>query len=249
MSQSDSGIGILELAKQAGARKSNLKKLVLQCIQERGEATEDCRAERQVSLRKMTLELRPRSTPVHTDVPLSAPLEARMSGLEDAFHQMAQTLTERLDLLSVDRAVDPTAAALLEVVDGLSAKLAAVDQKTDVLRLDLRNLDINANHISGQVKGIDQIFASLGRDANKLSHTIEALSSEFHKSQVRFHEIETGFERVLKIVEALPSPSAEVHTDAEQEATAKVLASLTKLVEGMRASQVQRQVGKGVKPA
>ena len=53
MSQSDSGTSIIELAKEAGARKLLLKKMVLQCIEERGMTTESGRLERQVSLRKL----------------------------------------------------------------------------------------------------------------------------------------------------------------------------------------------------
>ncbi|MCX6614117.1 MAG: hypothetical protein NTW74_25150, partial [Acidobacteria bacterium] len=172
-----------------------------------------------------------------------------------------------------------------QILDGLVARVHAIDQKIEVLRSDLRNLDLSGARISEQVNSFDQIFASLGRDAHKLSHTVDALAAEFRKSQAqmadtgalqdrltrlesgmvraidllqspdhgladlsqmrdRFSEIEAGMERVLKAVAHLESPLEEAEMLAEREATARVLASLTKLVEGMKSSD-RRQVGLG----
>lgn len=265
MSQSDSGISIIELARQAGARKSLLKKMLLECIGERGMASGSKRLERQMSLKELALDMRvqPKAPSQPAIVPPHPPsveieFESRLARLETSFQQS---------------------------VDSLAAKVHSLDQKTEVLRSDLRNLDLSGSQIGEQVKTFDQIFASLGRDAHKLSHTVEALAQEFRKPQDqtpeigtlqdrlsrlesgmvraidllqspdhgladlsqmrdRFSGMEAGIERVMKAVENLQSPPEDTEVLAEREATAKVLASLTKLVEGMRSSE-RRQVGLG----
>jgi chromosome segregation ATPase len=268
MSQTDSGTSILERAKETANRNSLLKELVLQCVQQRGEASDGNRVDRQITLRKLAFERGPLPVPAKDLRPdLSRPntdpgLEPRIASLEVELPK------------------------LREILEGFASRILLLDQKADVLRSDLRNLDLSSTRMSEQFKAMDQIFASLGRDANKLSHSVEGLSLELQmtKAQVkevsalqdrlsrleaglaraidllqspdhgiadvsllrdRFSEIETGMERVLKAVECLQRPPEVLTTDSEREATAKVLASLTKLVEGMRNSQAQRQVQKG----
>ncbi len=271
MSQSDSGTSIIELAKEAGARKLLLKKMVLQCIEERGMTTESGRLERQVSLRKLAPSV-PSSVPA-AFVParpatLAPEIESRLASLEAVFQRLG--IAESLQQTSLE---------------GFAARVHAIDQKIEVLRSDLRNLDLSGARISEQVNSFDQIFASLGRDARKLSHTVDALAIEIRKphaqiedaralqerltylesgmarsidllqspahgladlSQMRdrFLEMEVGLEQVKRAVADLQSPPEDAEVLAEREATAKVLASLTKLVERMRSSD-RHQVGLG----
>ncbi len=271
MSQSDSGTSIIELARAAGARKLLLKKMVLQCIEDRGIASDSGRFERQAALQRITPVL---PAPVHTNL------------AEDRPPSLPPDLESRLALLEAHLPCPaPSSSLSQQSIDALAARVHSIDQKMEVLRSDYRSLDLSGTRISEQVRSFDQIFASLGRDAHKLSQTVDALSLELRDSQAqmpdagalqdrltrlesgmvraidllqspnhgiadlsqmrdRFSKIEAGLERVMKIVEDLPGPPEDSVALAESEATAKVLASITRLVEGMKSSD-RRQVRPG----
>jgi hypothetical protein len=88
----------------------------------------------------------------------------------------------------------------------------------------------------------------LGRLETDVMGAVDLLQSseqeltELAKLRNEFHEMEEGFQRVLKVVSNLERPLDITDTAAEREATANVLASLTKLVQGMRASQSERSL-------
>jgi len=229
--------------------------------------------------------------------------ERRMSGLEDAFAKLVETVTERLDYSSRISQVEAQYAGLRGVIEEFSSKFHPLENKCDVLRGDLRSLELSEDRIGEQVKSFDQIFASLGRDSQKLNHVVEGLAVELRQVQdrvasaetiqqesgvgrnsemvslqerltrlesgmvraigllqssehgiadlshlrERFLEMEAGFERVLKVIDSLDRPNESSDTAAEREATANVLASLTKLVQGMRVAQTERQIQHGVR--
>ncbi|MFO0339873.1 MAG: hypothetical protein ACK52Z_14125, partial [Acidobacteriota bacterium] len=64
--------------------------------------------------------------------------------------------------------------------------------------------------------------------------------NELAQLRSSIYEMEHGFQRVLKAVANLERPIDLSDTAAEREATANVLASLTKLVQGMRAAHTER---------
>jgi chromosome segregation ATPase len=271
MSQSDSGTSIIELAKAAGVRKLLLKKMVLQCVADTGVVDASGREARRATLQQFApvpSVAMAQAVAVEPPAGLSPDIEARLSLLEARLKDGANT-----DSLSH------------QSLEGLAARVNSIDQKIEVLRSDLRSLDLSGTRISEQVKSFDQIFASLGRDAHKLSHTVDALALEFRKSQTqmsdsgalqdrlnrleagmaraidllqspdhgladlshlrdRFAQIEADLGRVMKVVEDLPTPPEDAEVLAEREATAKVLASITRLVEGMKSSD-RRQVHLG----
>jgi capsule polysaccharide export protein KpsE/RkpR len=271
MSQSDSGTSIIELARAAGARKLLLKKMVLQCIEDRNPASDSGRLERRATLQQISPALPPSPPPiVGSEAPtlLSPEIESRLAHIE----------------AHINRARDPVSTSNPSIED-LAARVHSIDQKIEVLRTDLRSLDLSDTLINEQVKSFVQIFASLGRDAHKLSQTVDALALEFRKSQAqmpdatalqnrlthlesgmaraidllqspdhgltdlshlrdRFSRIETDLGRVMKRIEDLPAPPVDADLLAEREATAKVLASITRLIEGMKSSdRIQVELG------
>jgi DNA repair exonuclease SbcCD ATPase subunit len=218
---------------------------------------------------------------------VDAAFEARMSGLEDAFTKLVETVTEKLDYGARIENLESSSHLLQVAVTEIAGRMEPLESKYEVLRSDLKSLEASADRFSDQVKTFDQMFASLGRDAQKMGSTIEAFAEEMRAMvprleaaestnpseeltslqnrlsnletgltkaigllttseqgiaelsnlRERFAEIEAGFERVLKAVETLERTPAVPDNAAEREATANVLASLTKLVQGMRAAQ------------
>jgi chromosome segregation ATPase len=165
-------------------------------------------------------------------------------------------------------------AELRASVQDLGSRLQPLEAKYDVLRQDLKALQLTADRHADQIRSFDQIFASLSRDSHKigtmvdgfatelkhlqtqatvpaepkedlqelqsrLSHAISLLqSSETGINEVthlkeRFEQMEARLEQLLSTVDSLSRPALEEDSKAEREATANVLASLTKLVQGM----------------
>lgn len=227
------------------------------------------------------------AAPVVAAPVVDAAFEARMSGLEDAFTKLVETVTEKLDYGARIENLESSSHLLQVAVTEIASRMEPLESKYEVLRTDLKSLEASADRFSDQVKTFDQMFASLGRDAQKMGATIDAFAEEMRalvprieaaesvnaseeltslqnrlsnletgltkaigllttseqgiaelsNLRERFAEIEAGFERVLKAVETLERTPAVPDNAAEREATANVLASLTKLVQGMRAAQ------------
>lgn len=227
-----------------------------------------------------------------------AAFELRMSGLEDAFAKLVQTVTEKLDYSARIQTLETHCRDLRHSIEELGAKFHPVENKCDVLRNDLRSVELSGDRLADQVKSFDQLFASLGRDSQKLNSLVDSLAGELRQIQARvvssenaqsalaaektaevtslqdrlgrlesglvraigllqsseqgiadlsnlrerFLDMESGFQRVLRAVDSLQKPPEVTDTAAEREATANVLASLTKLVQGMRAAQNERQI-------
>jgi len=247
-----------------------------------------------------------------TKLTLESAFESRMSGLEEAFTKLVETVTEKLDyssrILQVEtqtKGLESLYKSLKGSIDEVSVRLQPVENKCEVLRADHRSLELGNDRLSEQVKGFDQIFASLGRDAQKMNLTVDAMSVELRRAndrtlalekanlaseaerageitalqdrltrlesglvraigllqdsehgiadlaslRERLVDMESGFQRVIKAVDSLQRPAEEPDSAAEREATANVLASLTKLVQGMRVVQNERQIQNGVKIA
>lgn len=362
---------LLDLARQAEARKHQVKQMLAQCAGNRDSETQKGRIERQQALQKISAEVRklresshrpedaeapapplpaispslsvppippsappriaslsaasvpavapppsvapPAPPPASPPPPPAAPartsveiaFESRMSGLEDAFAKLVETVTEKLDYSSRFAAVESQSKQIESSLEALSQRLAPIENKYEVLRGDLRAVESAGEQWKEQFKSFDQIFASLGRDSQKLGAVVDSLSAELRSTQdrqaemtrqvaalestmnselqsmqervgrfesglvraigllqsseqgiaelsnlrERFSEMETGFHRVLKAVETLEKPVEVSDTAAEREATANVLASLTKLVQGMRAAQAERQTQEGARIA
>jgi predicted nuclease with TOPRIM domain len=224
---------------------------------------------------------------VATAPAVDAAFETRMSGLEDAFTKLVETVTEKLDYGVRIENLERGSHLLQVAVTEIAGRMDPLESKYEVLRSELKSLEASADRFSDQMKTFDQMFASLGRDAQKMNSTIEAVAEELRAMlprleavestnpseeltslqnrlinletgltkaigllttseqgiaelsnlRERFAEIEAGFDRVLKAVETLERTPAVPDNAAEREATANVLASLTKLVQGMRAAQ------------
>lgn len=148
------------------------------------------------------------------------------------------------------------------VLEDLSARMPQIDTRLEVLRNDLRTMQTAEDGFAHHVKSFDQMFNSLGRDSQKLTSLLDALSVQLreveyryeneqalakdrseqqlisiHSCEQRLQVLEARFERVAHILEAAPNHAEIEDIHAEQEATASVLASLNKLVEEMRAVQ------------
>ncbi len=229
-------------------------------------------------------------------------VEQRLMGLEAAFAKLVQTVTERLDYGAKFSALETQLRQVETGLAGMAARLAPLENKWEVLRGECRSLEANGTRVSEQLKGFDQLFASLGRDGQKLSGSLDALAVELRQCESRLdgleagsearraaqaselgnlqdrlgrleagllkaigllqsseqgmaelsglrdrmQEMEAGYERMLAAVRQMER-SALPDDTAEREATANVLASLTKLVQGMRHSQSERQAVEGMK--
>lgn len=167
------------------------------------------------------------------------PADDRISKLEEALAQLAASVNGKVDY---------------------APRLEQIEANQTRLRTELRTLESTQSRIQDQIKGFDQLFASLTRDSQKLNTVVDTLANEMRQAQAsptdpalleqlesfgalkeRFAEMEEGFQRVLRAVESLETPAPPADNVSEREATANVLASLTKLVQGMRAAQVERQ--------
>lgn len=246
------------------------------------------------------------SPSVESRAPLAAEtapgVEQRIMGLEVAFAKLVQTVTERLDYGTKFSALETQLRQVETGLAGTVARLAPLENKWEVLRGECRSLEASGSRVSEQLKGFDQLFASLGRDGQKLSGSLDALAAELRQFEGRLEaleagsetrraaqaselgslqdrlgrleaglmkaigllqsseqgmaelsslrdrvqEMEAGYERMLTAVRQMERASFPDDT-AEREATANVLASLTKLVQGMRASQSERQALEGMK--
>ncbi|MFO0508412.1 MAG: hypothetical protein ACK5YZ_00225 [bacterium] len=227
---------------------------------------------------------------------LDVAMEKRMSQLEIAFAELRDSVAGKLDITARITALESQTGSVQAGIEDLLARLAPVENRFEVLRGDLRAIEAAGDRWNEQIRIFDQIFASIGRDSQKLSGAFEALGSEVRSTQERFgqleaeqtraekglsgeiaalgdrmerletdlmgaigllqsseqeinelaqlrssiYEMEHGFQRVLRAVSNLERPIDLSDTAAEREATANVLASLTKLVQGMRAAQTER---------
>lgn len=134
-------------------------------------------------------------------------------------------------------------------VDALSIELRCVNERT--LAVEKANLGFEAER-AGEMTALQdrltRLESGLVRAIGLLQdseHSIADLAS----LRERLVDMESGFQRVIKAVDSLQRPAEEPDSAAEREATANVLASLTKLVQGMRVVQNERQIQNGVKPA
>ena len=227
---------------------------------------------------------------------LDAATEKRLSQLESAIAELRDSVGAKLDITARVRALETQTGAVQGGIEDVLARLAPVENRLEVLRGDLRAMESAGDRWNEQIRSFDQIFASIGRDSQKLSGAFEAVGSEMRSMQERFaqlaaeqtraekgltgeiaalgdrmerldmdlmgaigllqsseqeinelaqlrssiYEMEHGFQRVLKAVANLERPIDLSDTAAEREATANVLASLTKLVQGMRAAHTER---------
>jgi chromosome segregation ATPase len=201
--------------------------------------------------------------------------ESRLAALEAAFSQLASS--SRLD--SIEQALTDLRAS----VHDLGSRLHPLEAKYDVLRQDLKALQLTTDRHGDQIRSFDQIFASLSRDSHKIGTMVDGFATELKQLQTqaaapaepredlqelqsrlshaiallqdsetsinevnllkeRFEQMESRLEQIFSTVQSLSKPALEEDSKAEREATANVLASLTKLVQGMRAAQTQKPV-------
>lgn len=156
--------------------------------------------------------------------------------------------------------------SLEDRLTALETYFAQLTYQTKPLQKAIEDLTARLDdRVADQLKSFDQMFASLGRDSHKLaadqtimqdrltrleSGMVRAIGilqsseggiADFSNLRDRYLELESSFQRVLKAVESLQRTPEPTDTTAERETTASVLASLTKLVQGMRAEQNERQ--------
>jgi DNA repair exonuclease SbcCD ATPase subunit len=318
---------LAELSRQTEERKRKVRELLVQASRRRDQQAESERQERQSAIRRAIDPIKeptPPSAPARP-APVVAPVlepppapraiaappreteslsnvDQRITGLEAAFAKLVQTVTERLDYGAKFSALEAQVRQAEAGLAGIVARLAPLENKCEVLRGECRSLEASGTRVSEQLKGFDQLFASLGRDAQKLSSSLDALAAELRQCESRLdaleagsesrriaqaselgnlqdrlgrlesgllkaigllqsseqgmaelgalrermQEMEAGYERMLASVRQIERSSLPDDT-AEREATAKVLASLTRLVQGMRATQAERQTAEGMK--
>jgi DNA repair exonuclease SbcCD ATPase subunit len=317
---------LAELSRQTEERKRKVRELLVQASTRRDQQAESERQERQSAIRRAIDPIKeptPPSAPARP-APVVAPVleppppraiaappreteslsnvDQRITGLEAAFAKLVQTVTERLDYGAKFSALEAQVRQAEAGLAGIVARLAPLENKCEVLRGECRSLEANGSRVSEQLKGFDQLFASLGRDGQKLSGSLDGLAAELRQYESRLdaleagsesrrlaqaselgnlqdrlgrlesgllkaigllqsseqgmaelgalrermQEMEAGYERMLASVRQIERSSLPDDT-AEREATANVLASLTKLVQGMRATQAERQTAEGMK--
>jgi chromosome segregation ATPase len=193
-------------------------------------------------------------------------LERKMTSLPETLGEMLarpHPVEAKLDSVRADmRALDIT-------VDSVSAQMKNCEAICHTLGSDVRKLSTALEGIAGELRHTQERSDNLDRDRMAVvreaqseisglqerisrveSGVVRAIhllqSSEQGSAQVahlreRFQEIELGFQQVLQAVDSWQRAGESPEAAAERQATAKVLASLSNLLQGLRSAQLEKQ--------
>jgi hypothetical protein len=184
----------------------------------------------------------------------------------EATHQQMMELARQLPDASDSRALECdylNAAKRVQELLQQKAKSYRLDFELEALQQRMRKAAIRLGWSQGaeerpatspRVKDTEkpQDFAALQErilslesgicSAIGLIQSSEKVIADLTSLKDRFLHLESGLERILRAVDLLEQPREFVGIAAEREAAAGVLSSLTKLVQGMRAADSERQI-------
>jgi DNA repair exonuclease SbcCD ATPase subunit len=138
--------------------------------------------------------------------------------------------------------VDEDYRRMSEVVESFSGELRQLQERLEAGEQRRTAHDTN---VEGELSNLAQRFSKV---ESGLLWTIDMVQSSEHGAgrlaslRERVREIELGFQQILQTLDSIQRPSDSEDSPVGRQSTASVLASLSKLVNGLRGAQPERHL-------